>query len=69
MFVSPANTVTRRPKCGFSAVAKKLWKLFCSMKKESSQQHAPVEHAVIDRQVRRADGERDGAQENDAHAA
>ena len=38
-------------------------------KRESSQQHAPVEHAVIDRQVRRADGERDGAQENDAHAA
>ena len=35
MFVSPANTVTRRPKCGFSAVAKKLWKLFCSMKKGS----------------------------------
>ena len=38
-------------------------------KRESSQQYAPVEHAVIDRQVRRADGERDGAQENDAHAA
>ena len=24
MFVSPAQTVTRRPKCGFSAVARKL---------------------------------------------
>ena len=38
-------------------------------KRESSQQYAPIEHAVVDRQVRRADGERDGAQENDAHAA
>ena len=32
------------------------------------EQHAPIEHAVVDRQVRRTDGEGDGAQEDDAHA-
>ena len=32
MLVTPAATVTSRPRRGFSAAMKKLWNTFCSMK-------------------------------------
>ena len=33
MLVRPAATVKAKPRWGFSAVTKKLWNIFCKMKK------------------------------------
>ena len=31
MFANPAASVTYRPKCGFDAVTKKTWNMYCRM--------------------------------------